>query len=240
MAVWCRRIFTLLTTTSHRHTSRSSSSFEDEHCARLHELWHVVVQSRLRADVHATMGQAAGAELIVRGDRHARVVRAYSSEPRDTTFDPPAAFQLVPGAHNKMAVRYRPRAPGVRKLHVHLVDVDTHELVCAWLLSAASSAPLVTKTYDVEVALGGTRPSHKKIRYHNPWDRPRAFKLLSSDEALMTPKHETLRIPAGGYEYVRMVFAPLHRHGQHEAFLFLNDEQDQTEECFLVKVIATS
>jgi len=28
------------------------------------------------------------------------------------------------------------------------------------------------------------------------------------------------------------------RHGQHEAFLFLNDDQDQTEECFLIKIIA--
>ena len=32
----------------------------------------------------------------------------------------------------------------------------------------------------------------------------------------------------------------LRRHGQHEAFLFLNDDQDQTEECFLVKILTTT
>ena len=212
--------------------------FDDEHCSRLFELWHVVVQSRLRADVHATLGQAATSELVVRGDRHARVVKLYSSEPRETVFDPPSAFQLVPGAHNKIAVRHRPRAPGVRKMHVHLVDVDTHELVSAWLLTTAASPPMVTRTYDVEVPLG--RISHKKIRYHNPWDRPRSFKLLSSDESIMTPKSEILQIPARGYEYIRMVFKQPMRHGQHEAFLFLNDDQDQTEECFLVKILTTT
>ena len=38
----------------------------------LAELWHVVVHSRLRADVNGVAGQAAGVELVVRGDRQPR------------------------------------------------------------------------------------------------------------------------------------------------------------------------
>ena len=68
--------------------------------------------------------------------------------------------------------------------------------------------------------------------------RASLIELSSSDESLMTPKSEILQIPERGHDYIRMVFKKPLRHGQHETFLFLNDDQDQTEECFLIKIIA--
>ena len=130
--------------------------FRDRFCAKLAELWHCVVHSRLRADLNGVAGQAAGVELVVRGDRTPRVVKAYAAvaggaggSTGDATFDPPDEFRLVPHAHNKFAVHYRARDAGAKRVHVHLVDADTKELVAAWLLTAVSSAPTITKTYDV-------------------------------------------------------------------------------------------
>ena len=165
--------------------------FRDRFCARLAEMWHVVVHSRLRADLAGVAGQAAGVELVVRGDRTPRVVRAYAAPAGgasigDATFDPPQDFRLVPHAHNKFAVHYRAREGGAARVHVHLVDTDTHELVAAWLMTAVSSQPTITKTYDVELSLG--KAATKRIPYRNPWNRPKSFGLVSSDENVLRPR----------------------------------------------------
>ena len=120
--------------------------FTDRFCSTLSELWHVVIHSRLRADANGVAGQSAGVELVVRGDRTPRVVRAYAGlaapaggnfcGPRDVAFDPPNDFRLVPNAHNKFCLHYRLRLPGALQMHVHLVDADTHDLIAAWILHA--------------------------------------------------------------------------------------------------------
>ena len=62
--------------------------YGDEHRTRLLELWHVTVAARLRLDLHATLGQAVTADLVVRGDSYTRRVRALSSAPADVSFAP--------------------------------------------------------------------------------------------------------------------------------------------------------
>lgn len=76
---------------------------------------------------------------------------------------------------------------------VHLVDVDSHELVGAWLVQIHATAPLVLKTYDVEflvptVTTAGERQEvhlHKRIVFKNTWDHPRTFRLISSNDTIM-------------------------------------------------------
>lgn len=67
------------------------------------------------------------------------------------------------------------------------MDVDTKELISAWLLMATVSAPHVSRSYDVDVPVGV--PLHKKIVFKNPWDVSRKFMLVSSDAALMRPRY---------------------------------------------------
>ncbi|KAJ1461221.1 hypothetical protein M885DRAFT_296349 [Pelagophyceae sp. CCMP2097] len=215
--------------------------FRDRFCAQVAELWHVVVHSRLRADVNCVAGQSAGVELVVRGDRAPRVVRAYAQAAggdvsQTCSFDPPGNFRLVPNAHNKFAIHYRSSQAGAQRVHVHLVDVDSKELVGAWLLTAVSAAPQITKTYDVELPVGAA--STKRIPYRNPWDRARAFSLVSSDEAVCKPRDggDRLQIPPNGTEYLRLFF-PAMRRGLHQVFLFVNDEHDQSEDVFLLRLI---
>jgi Ca2+-binding EF-hand superfamily protein len=216
--------------------------FRDRFCARLAEMWHVVVHSRLRADLAGVAGQAAGVELVVRGDRTPRVVRAYAAPAGgasigDATFDPPQDFRLVPHAHNKFAVHYRAREGGAARVHVHLVDTDTHELVAAWLMTAVSSQPTITKTYDVELSLG--KAATKRIPYRNPWNRPKSFGLVSSDENVLRPRDGNARvtIPPNGVEYLRLYFPAVHRRGMLQCLLYVNSEHDQSEEVFLLRLL---
>lgn len=78
-----------------------SKVYNDHYQSSLYETWHIVVQARLRMDVHSLLGQQSPADLVVRGDRYSRKVRAFSSAPAEVSFEPPNAFQLVPGGYNR-------------------------------------------------------------------------------------------------------------------------------------------
>lgn len=83
------------------HGSRSVQVYDDHYQGSLYETWHIIVQARLRMDVHSLLGQQSPADLVVRGDRYSRKVRAFSSAPAEVSFEPENAFQLVPGAYNR-------------------------------------------------------------------------------------------------------------------------------------------
>lgn len=94
-----------------------------------------------------------------------------------------------------MEVRFQPLSIGSRKIHLHLVDVDSTEIVGAWLATATAMPPVVTKSYDVDLPVG--RASHKRIAYSNPWSTTRLFRLSSSDSAVLRPRYESLEVRHG-------------------------------------------
>jgi hypothetical protein len=69
----------------------------------------------------------------------------------------------VPSAYNKIEMVHRPLTVGTKQVQVHLVDLDTRELVAGWLVTTSSAAPIVSRTYDVDVTVG--KSAHKKIAY---------------------------------------------------------------------------
>eukprot|EP00945_MAST-04E_sp_MAST-4E-sp1_P007574 g7574.t1 len=208
--------------------------YADQYHAVIDEIWHVTVQSMMRVDVHGLVGQGTPVELMVKGDNYSRRVRCFSTHPGEVKFTPNVPFQLVPGAYNKVELMNRPLRVGNKKVLVHMVDVDTHELVCAWLATATSTAPIVTKTYDVSIPVG--RSAHKKIAYINQWDRNRTFSLRTSHPNIMKCKEPQLSVRKFGKAFIRLWFAPISVPGIREFFVFVNDESDQNEECLLIKV----
>lgn len=89
-------------------------------------------------------------------------------------------------------MRFRPLSVGSRKIHVHLVDVDSMEIVGAWLATATAMPPVVTKSYEVD--LPRNRACHKRIAYANPWSSTRLFRLASSDPKVLRPRYESLEV----------------------------------------------
>lgn len=75
---------------------------------------------------------------------------------------------------------------------MHLVDVDSMEIVGAWLATATAMPPVVTKSYDVDLPPG--RACHKRIAYSNPWNSTRLFRLASSDPTILRPRYESLEV----------------------------------------------
>jgi hypothetical protein len=75
----------------------------------------VIIYSRLRLDVHGTVGTPTVADLVIRGDRFPRRVKAYASVLPTTqmiSFKPESSFQLVPGAYNRIMTTIIPKQLG--------------------------------------------------------------------------------------------------------------------------------
>jgi hypothetical protein len=206
--------------------------YEDPYQSELHEVWHVVVQSRQRVDLHASVGSTSTVDLVVRGDRYARRARAFASQGADQiAFEPKSTFQLIPGAFNRVAVQFSPRLLGSRRYQISLVDTDSKELISAWLMTVTAAAPATTRNYDVDIF--PDRPVNKKIIFKNPWDTHRRFALVSSDEHVMRPRTAVLEVAPYGSAYLRLWFNSYQFGADaREVFLFLNDESGQSEESF--------
>jgi len=194
------------------------------------------VQSRQRLDVHGPVGNSSTVDLVVRGDKFARRARAHASCSYDKIdFAPDVPFQLVPGAYNRVAMRFSPRGMGTRRLQVNLVDVDSRELISGWILTTTATAPAVMRSYDVDALIG--KPMNKKIIFQNPWDVPRRFVLTSSDETIMKPRNATMEVAPHGTAYLRLWFNAKTSEAATEVYLFLNDDAGQNEEAFAFRVL---
>ncbi len=65
-------------------------------------------------------------------------------------------------------------------MHIHMVDVNTKEMVGAWLATVTALPPVVTKTYNIDIPVGDDG-ANKRITYTNTWGRGRLFRLRSSN-----------------------------------------------------------
>jgi nephrocystin-4 len=141
---------------------------------------------------------------------------------------------------------------------LHLICETTGALVHARLISTRARAPTPSRTFDVTVAHGVA--THKKLSYANPYSVPRAFALRTTHPGLVRFSPEVLELaPAGSSGSTKSMgvsFEPSEawtRGGPRGAislrggrfsgdpetvYVFINDEEDATEECFRVRVFA--
>jgi hypothetical protein len=115
--------------------------------------------------------------------------------------------------------------------------VDSRELVSAWVLSSSTIAPIVTRSYDIDVFY--EKSVSKKIIFRNPWNMDRTFRLISSNENVMITKDETLTVSARGSAFLRLLFKSSSQTREVKSsgvYLFLNDDAGLSEECFLFNI----
>ena len=104
--------------------------------------------------------------------------------------------------------------------------------------------PNVSKTFDVDLRRGAR--THKKIAYTNPYPRSRTFHLRCTHPLLMHFRPERLDLDAQGTRPMGLTFEPAEEWeramraagetGPAEVLVFINDEEDKTEECFRIRV----
>jgi nephrocystin-4 len=232
--------------------------YGDEHLATLLLTWRVTLRVAPKVDITATVGQTTRASVAVRGGTRAlagpgpRRVTAYTSRPAElrASFVPPSSPERAP--LTELTLAFKPLAAGRSLDVVHLIDDSTGALAHVRLVASDARAPTPSRVFDARVAAAAQ--THKKVSYSNPYATARAFVLRSTHPELLRFRPEVLELaPAGergATRFFGMTFEPsdLWTLGEAktepspraptEVTVFINDEQDATEECFRVRVFA--
>uniref|UniRef100_A0A8C6FIF1 Nephrocystin 4 n=1 Tax=Moschus moschiferus TaxID=68415 RepID=A0A8C6FIF1_MOSMO len=201
------------------------------------QTWQVHLHSLQRVDVSCITGQRTRLALVLRGTQTIRRVQAFSSHPQELTTDPRGVFVLPPHGVQDLHVSVRPRRPGSRFAHLHLVDVDAHQLVASWLLCLSCRPPLISKAFEIKLPAGGGRGANKRITYTNPYPSRRAYHLHSDHPHLLQFKEDAFQVGGGETYTIGLRFASRQRAGEEEILIYINDHEDKNEETFCVKVI---
>ncbi|XP_027420883.1 nephrocystin-4 isoform X3 [Bos indicus x Bos taurus] len=201
------------------------------------QTWQVHLHSLQRVDVSCITGQRTRLALVLRGTQTVRRVQAFSSHPQELTTDPRGVFVLPPHGVQDLHVSVRPCRPGSRFAHLHLVDVDAHQLVASWLLCLSCRPPLISKAFEIKLPVGSGRGANKRITYTNPYPSRRAYRLHSDHPHLLQFKEDAFQVGGGETYTIGLRFASRQRAGEEEILIYINDHEDKNEETFCVKVI---
>ncbi|XP_058530465.1 nephrocystin-4 isoform X2 [Ochotona princeps] len=198
--------------------------------------WQVYLHSLQRVDVSCVTGQLTRLSLVVRGTQTVRKVRAFTSHPQELKTDPKGVFVLPPHGVQDLHVGVRPWRAGSRFIHLHLVDVDCHQLVASWLVCLSCRQPLISKAFEITLAAGEGQGTNKRITYTNPYPSRRTYHLHCDHPQLLQFKEDSFQVGAGETYTLGLRFTPRPSPGQEEILIYINDHEDKNEEAFCVKV----
>jgi hypothetical protein len=232
--------------------------YNDAYHSDLSERIQVIVNSRQRVDVHGHLGSKCKIEFLLKGDKISRRVKAYTSispvsnQPTNSllsnlniSLKPHSVFDLEAGKLNEFVASVRSLTPGARQFIVNVVDVDCKELVSAWIVFAHSNMSESITTHNIVIPQSSghdeiARTLSKKMVYQNPWNIARQFQLVSSNPNLMQPKDTSVEVGPQSSVYLRLKFFNNGQvlSSQNSVYLFLIDENELCEECYLFKLVS--
>ncbi|XP_043779233.1 nephrocystin-4 isoform X7 [Cervus elaphus] len=160
------------------------------------QTWQVHLHSLQRVDVSCITGQRTRLALVLRGTQTVRRVQAFSSHPQELTTDPRGVFVLPPHGVQDLHVSVRPRRPGSRFVHLHLVDVDAHQLVASWLLCLSCRPPLISK--DLGRLVCCIYGAIQRLRAPNAGQAWEAAGEAARGQLLHSLQAFEIKLPAGG------------------------------------------
>ncbi|XP_025217790.1 nephrocystin-4 isoform X4 [Theropithecus gelada] len=211
--------------------------YSDRWLATPTQTWQVYLHSLQRVDVSCVAGQLTRLSLVLRGTQTVRKVRAFTSHPQELKTDPKGVFVLPPCGVQDLHVGVRPLRAGSRFVHLNLVDVDCHQLVASWLVCLSCRQPLISKAFEITLAVGEGKGVNKRITYTNPYPSRRTFHLHSDHPELLRFREDSFQVAGGETHTIGLQFAPSQRVGEEEILIYINDHEDKNEEAFCVKVI---
>ncbi|XP_069120570.1 nephrocystin-4-like isoform X2 [Argopecten irradians] len=208
----------------------------DPFMSRPVQIWQFYVHALQRVDVACVEGQTSRFDLLLRGTQASRLVKCYSSHPNEMQMYPSEQFMLTAGAVHEMTVAVRPMKAGNKFFYINVVDVEYHQLIRSWLVCVSCRAPMVSRSFDVVLPMGGGKGSSKRIPYTNPYPHKKVFVLLNNREDLLQFRESRLEIEGGETQTIGLRFTPVTKAGSVEIMVFINDEDDKNEETFKIMV----
>ncbi len=76
----------------------------------------------------------------------------------------------------------------------------------------------------------------QRVSYTNPYAQRKVLYLKTDSEHLLNFKEPILDLDPGATKYISLQFLPVTALAVADILVFLNDDQDQIEECLSIKV----
>eukprot|EP00118_Oscarella_pearsei_P012174 m.87249 g.87249 ORF g.87249 m.87249 type:complete len:1398 (+) comp36538_c0_seq6:32-4225(+) len=200
------------------------------------QTWQFYVHSLQRIDFSAVQGQTSHLSVVLRGSSAPCTVQCYSSHPQDLVVHPTSSFQLAANAAHELQLSFKSMETGAQSIFVNIVDVDMRCLVKTWLVCVNSRPPVVTKAFE-QMLYTSDMAANKKITYQNPYSVAKRFHLFSTCPEILQFKEDTFDISGVQSYPIGLRFMPQRTPTTREILIFINNDDDKTEECFCVKAV---
>lgn len=210
--------------------------YTDKWMAAPSQVWQVYVHFLERVDMSVVSGQRSCLSLLLRGKHSMRKLHCYCSHPQDLQVDPGGVFVLPPASVQEVQVKVQPWRTGRRFFYLNAVDVEQKSLVSSWLLCLTVHRPVISKAFEVSVPVGEGRGSSRKITYTNPYSGPRSLLLRSDHPHLLQFREERFQVGGGETYTIGLRFATSTSPGAVDILVYVNDQDEKTEEAFCVSV----
>eukprot|EP01035_Chromulina_nebulosa_P017502 gene17502-23058_t len=165
--------------------------YDDPYQIKLVETWEIYIHTCQRIDTVGSFGGVSKIELLVKGDRFNRRLKAFTTleSNQSISFNPKNIFNLIPGSYSKISAEILNKTFGTRKDIINLVDVDSNELVSSWIVNITVNPPIEDISQTYEIALSSGEVLAKKILFRNNWNVPRQLRVVSSDTAVLISRY---------------------------------------------------
>lgn len=204
------------------------------------QIWQLYVHSLQRIDMSAVEGQSSRLSVILRGTQSSRLVQCFSSHPEELQVLPSDPIMLMANAVHELHITLRPHSSGTtRFMYVNVVDVEFHQLVRTWLVCASCQMPVISKSFELQIQVGGGKGSNKRVSFTNPYPTKKTFHLKCNRPDLLQFKESIIEVGSGESHSIGLRFTPQQFPGKAELLIFINDSEDKNEETFCISALYT-
>ena len=210
--------------------------YTDSFTAKPAQVWQFYVHSMQRVDVACSEGQSSQFSLILRGTQAARLVKSFSSHPAELVASPTEQYLLAPAAAHELQVAVKSVKSGNRFMLLNVVDAEYKQMVRSWLVCVACRPPVISKAFTVNVPVGGGKETNKRVSFTNPYSITKKFRLSTSRADLLQFKEEELNLGAGQTGELALRFVPMSIPTAADVTVFINNEEEKTEEAFCIRL----
>lgn len=210
--------------------------FCDKYSAVMHQSWLVLVEPICRYDVTVSTSVPTTLPVVIRGNPQSDLLlQCFASEDKNLKINPCEAFVLSAG--NKAEVELILRNSNKRFIRMNVLDVEFHKLYKSFLVFIKHEEPIITKEFNLDIPSDSKTSVNKMISYTNPYKDLKIFKLETSRPDLLKFREGTLKLSGCQKTNIGLRFQPgFGSIKKAPVFVYINDENNQNEESFLINI----
>eukprot|EP00041_Stephanoeca_diplocostata_P033582 m.1114469 g.1114469 ORF g.1114469 m.1114469 type:complete len:1591 (-) comp24367_c0_seq2:204-4976(-) len=186
------------------------------------EVWQLVVHPVTALDVSFTTGEWFHSNIVVRGDHASRVVQFRSSSPDVLSPGTLLPFTVPAASIQECGFTIHTNQIGTRTFLLSLTDVELHETVTTFRVTATAVSPVLSRVYDLTV--DPNLHVSKRLPLINHYKTRRQYRVETDAPNSLGFKKSELSIDPGVSKNIQLRFAPMAQGSLHMFRLYITTD----------------